>query len=844
MSRLTIWQSTFLGMALAAPTLASPLFPDLPDTHWATDAVARLAAHGVIEGYPEGLFKGDRSMSRWELAMMVARSVDKLERVGQTFAQSQEHQHLKALAEALKPELEALGVRVELLENAVSTLDSRLSELEKITFYGFLDSRITMQSFRNRGTQDNSNNQGQGAPGALPYLDYAQLVGTAAAAPLRPQTHALLPVVDYRLGRALTNGTGFSSLAVLGLNIKVSPSLQAGAELAGFSSQGNSVVDAYWGVSAPYLSNPFTALAGSSQGLNNAPFSKMTLDRFWLEHTPSKTRLNLGNIAATGLDSFVYAGQPNIGVYGPRRWPGYGFQLLGRVPITGKSALSYELLGNRFGNGVRFQGISYTPQVLSGKLAYEFERGKLQANLSRLQEEAPNGGLPLGVGLTNGINVAFGTSPGWSIRQWVNPPGHFVNQLASGVGVGVGVPGNTADTRPIAGWNALSDDTVGFGLGAGNYGPQRQTTYGLSGNYSFPLPTEQQLRLTAEIGRSQFQPNRNSGYSSEGNLLRVALDSHLLETSLELGLEYLRIDPNYNPAAWSGNVTGVRFATNYNFTGTFHMHDFNKYPHNREGWRARLKYRFAEKAATVWAEGSFLQQTKTSLYDVRVTPQALAPGTPTGAVLGFSPGFVDPIFSGYAHPLIYGSNSRSSFDTNFTPLENPRGRQTDYQLGASYVWPNDGVKLTGSFQRFEYHRPSVLSAGLGGSQNLVDLKCDWFTFSSSFPLSERWRGLAGIDVVHTRGHHDPAGLFNITALASNSIDFTNIDSRQFIPHIGADWRVSDNTDFNVNLRYYDTTDRVSPTVMAGNLMAGQVGSTVHPFSWSGLQFSSQFQVRF
>ncbi len=829
-------------LCLGASAFAAPLFPDIPDAHWAGDAVANLARAGLVEGYPDGTFKGDRSISRWELAMIVARALQAHETASTTFASGADLAELQRLADVLRPELEALGVRVSSLEGSVNRLESRVTELERISYYGYLESRVTIQSFRNDGAPDNSAGGPGAVNGAIPYLNYNSLVGTSVAAPWRPQVQGVIPVVDYRIGRALTNGTGFSSLAVLGMKIKVSPTLRAGVEFAGYSSAGDRVVDAYWGVSAPWLSNPLTALAPDGQSLNNAPYTRMTLDKVWLEHTPSKTRVNLGNIEATTLDSFVFAGQPNIGVFGPRRWPGYGFQILGKVPVGGDSALSYEVTNGRFGNGVRFDGQSYQNNVLSGKLAYEFPRGKVQGNFSRMMEEAPSGGNALGVGWINGINVAYGASSGWATRQWVNPPGYYVGQVGQ---PGIGIPGNTVDTRPIPGWNAASDDAVGYGAGAGNYGPQSQNSYGLSANYRIPFGTDKSdLRLVAELGRSDYRPNRNSGYNSQGDMLRLAADARLFQEHLDLGVEYLTVDPNYNPASWSGNVTGVRFATNYNFTGTFHLHDFNKYPHNREGWRGRAKLNLLEKRATLWAEGSFLQQTRTSLYDVRVTPGALGAGTPTGSVLGFAPGFVDTVFSGYASPLMYGANSRSSFTADLAPLEDPRGYQNDFLVGASYAWPNDGLKLTGSFQRFDFRRDSALSAAQGGSQNLVDLDCDWLTFSASFPVTSKVRGFAGLDMVTTSGHHDPAGLFNGYALITGSTDFVNVDSRQIIPNLGLDWKVAENTDFNLTMRYYDTEDRVSPSVVAGNSALGQTGSTVHPFNWSGLQLTSQFQLRF
>ena len=139
----------------------------------------------------------------------------------------------------------------------------------------------------------------------------------------------VLPVVDYRNGKALTNGTGFTSAAILGLNIKVSEEIDAAAEFAAFSSQGDQIVDAYWGVSAPYLQNIFSANAGGAQGLNNQPYTRMTLNRFWVKHKPSQTKLTVGYIDQTDMDPLVYTGQGNLGVFGPRVWPGFGFDVAG-----------------------------------------------------------------------------------------------------------------------------------------------------------------------------------------------------------------------------------------------------------------------------------------------------------------------------------------------------------------------------------------------------------------------------------------------------------------------------------------------------------------------------------
>ncbi len=51
------------------------LFPDVPENHWAYEYIAKLAGNGILEGYPDGSFDGDRMMSRYEFAAMLYRAM-------------------------------------------------------------------------------------------------------------------------------------------------------------------------------------------------------------------------------------------------------------------------------------------------------------------------------------------------------------------------------------------------------------------------------------------------------------------------------------------------------------------------------------------------------------------------------------------------------------------------------------------------------------------------------------------------------------------------------------------------------------------------------------------------
>ena len=96
-------KSLVLAMAMALGVTASAYaanpFSDVPAGHWAYDAVNKLAAEGVVDGYPDGTYGGDKLMTRYEMAQIVAKAMAKGANVDK-------------LAAEFADELDSLGVRV------------------------------------------------------------------------------------------------------------------------------------------------------------------------------------------------------------------------------------------------------------------------------------------------------------------------------------------------------------------------------------------------------------------------------------------------------------------------------------------------------------------------------------------------------------------------------------------------------------------------------------------------------------------------------------------------------------------------------------------------------------
>lgn len=111
-----------IGVAFAASA-----YDDVPTDHWAYNALDYLTQRGVLEGYPDGFFKGDRTLTRYEFAQAVARLLD-------TIGQQNADEQIRIMADTLRAEfsdqLAELGKQVGDLSNKVNDMEGRVGDLE------------------------------------------------------------------------------------------------------------------------------------------------------------------------------------------------------------------------------------------------------------------------------------------------------------------------------------------------------------------------------------------------------------------------------------------------------------------------------------------------------------------------------------------------------------------------------------------------------------------------------------------------------------------------------------------------------------------------------------------
>ena len=114
-------------------------FSDVPAGHWAKEAVEALAAKGIIVGFPDGTYRGNETLTRYQAALIIYRLLQQIEEELKAKGESptmeamssEDIEALKNAVQELAAELAALGVRVSALEDSAATKED-IARLEAL----------------------------------------------------------------------------------------------------------------------------------------------------------------------------------------------------------------------------------------------------------------------------------------------------------------------------------------------------------------------------------------------------------------------------------------------------------------------------------------------------------------------------------------------------------------------------------------------------------------------------------------------------------------------------------------------------------------------------------------
>ena len=128
MNNKLIYTSAMIIASAAASYAAA--FNDIPASHWAYEAVNQMAEKGIIQGFPDGTFKGKQNVTRYQLAMITAKMLANVEQNGVGSMAKGDLQTLEKLTVEFADELALIGIKTTNLEDDMKDVKEDVASLK------------------------------------------------------------------------------------------------------------------------------------------------------------------------------------------------------------------------------------------------------------------------------------------------------------------------------------------------------------------------------------------------------------------------------------------------------------------------------------------------------------------------------------------------------------------------------------------------------------------------------------------------------------------------------------------------------------------------------------------
>ena len=797
--------AALLSMVALTTTFAAP-FPDVPETHWASSAVQTLKAKGVLEGYPDGLYRGKRAASRYEMAMALSRVVAKLEQLESSlpdfsqFVTKDDLAAVKRMVDENRQYIEELNVRVDALEKKVGELDKRLSKLEKLTVHGWYEMSYVNQVLE--ADQIGNTNPAAGTtvygwPANQRLFNFESTMAYSTAL-VGWNNEDIKPWNNYLFTRGWNNlpistAEGGTDVGYLKLHGKISDDWHINALLAGnsflFTGLGakNYLVSAVNGLlmltgeGSWIAPSTKTQVLNDSFGIGNANVRFETVKLYNKDKTLNVT---LGGFNPNLTEGFVFAGAPNPYLWDSKpHFAAHGFNI---HHVPGKNLFGAELEHELYtGKVSQFDGATIdliggggwpiiyqmTQRVFGYALNFKFQKGYFKLMYNVMEDSQEDFSLQ---GNTN-IMSFFGV--GWS---WLTPD-------------------NPRLTDPMFGGK------YGAAGGPTAVGPQYQSTIGASLRYNI----SDRWGFNAKFASSNYQPVKELGLDTNGSMFAASVCGTWGNTTLKeyeeskilnpnsgwVHLEYLSVAPDYSPFIGVTNFFAVPNASNGFGAGvnyfdslywgqlpypvyqpvfnsdqlTYTAHDAKMYPNNRQGIRAKVQYKFSD-AFLGWAmyEG-LTQKEATRDHDDQVG----------GTQVKW--GFYDPIFF-------------TTGDVTTGTDVFKKGTIDTFNIGFNYKFQSGRYDFTAQYYNTDVQRKIPNDGVVTNPGDNIDYNIRAYDLLFRFFANEKWTWHVAYTAVNTDGKY---GVPQDTA----NIQRENMSYDSNALRVGFDWKVSDDVNFFANYRF-------------------------------------------
>lgn len=845
-----------VGVSKAAP------FPDVPGTHWASSAVQQLKAKGILEGYPDGLYRGKRAASRYELAMVASRIVAKLEQMEASlpdfnqFATKEELAAVKRMVDLNSQKIEELGIRVDALEKKVAELDNRLTKLERITFTGhyeavYVNQGLEADQIGNIQTQ-NATFIGHRGWSKIFFFEPTMAYTTAKVG---WNYHEVKPWDNYLWKKGwnalpISTTVGMNDVSYLNIHGKISNNWKIKAVVSGEN------LLAQKGVTNPTELNKIPGsnfsssyYADGEEGSWIRPYTKKShlryhsiftdyngiyviriipenglyLESLSLHNEDGNLSFTLGGFNPKLVDGSVFAG-PEV----PYLWQGDnffavdGFHVHHKLsnPIFG-ATLEYEVYGGatskidtideRNANGYIY---GMTQRVFGVTAKFGFQKGHFRLSYNVIEDSQEEWIDVFSVDDVSGITVApFGLSTlGW---EWTNQDDPILEDPMFD-----GKYGDAGDLTVI--------------------GPQYQSTIGADFRYNI----NERFSFEGRFATSRYLPVKELGLDTNGSMFSAKLHGtfgNATEAEFEkeglkprsghFCVEYLSVDPDYSPFI---GIQGRYFATHSSFSGlyrgnlftigyydnrfwaqlpypvymsiydsnllTYTAHNAKMYPNNREGIRINVQYKFSD-AFLGWARFESLDQ-KEAARDVDGSG---------GSTIGW--GYYEPIFGTTTNDL--------GLDRDDVVK---KGQIRTFNAGFNYKFQGGKFDFTGQYYNTDVKRD--IPANANNSSDHIDYTVTSFDAMFRYMSSEKLTWHIAYTSVQSDGKY----------LVAQNVNSENMTWEANALRIGVDWKVNEDVNMFANYRFLNF-DTKTYSQSQGSLVMDNG-------DWKGTQFWFGARVKF
>lgn len=814
--------AAMLTMLSVGVTKAAP-FPDVPDTHWASSAVQQLKAKGVLEGYPDGLYRGKRAASRYEMAMVASRIVAKLEQLEASlpdfsqFATKEELAAVKRMVDLNSQKIEELGVRVDALEKKIGELDSRLTKLEKVTFYGWYEGAYVNQGIEadqiGNVVVGNTTTVGHSANERINFFEPTLAYSTAKVGWNNSEVKPWSSYVWTKGWNALPISTavGMNDVGYLNIHGKISDNWHIKATISGenlVAQMGSSNVSFNIGISSLFFVN-----VGESNWIK--PYSKKSQLRYnsvyeqgWLLTTLVRDNglyfeslklynsdrnfvVTLGGFNPNLVDGSVFSG-PEV----PFLWDGQNFFAADGFHLYHKPANTI------FGTNLEYEIYSGTTSK------YDFGTSDINFNLPFILENITQ--------RTFGVTARFNFQKGHfrisynsieDAQEEFNRLGqNYVMLMATGPYWGLGwswmIQNDPVLNSPMFG-GKYGDSNIGFVMG-----PQQQSTIGADFRYNI----NERFSFEGRFATSNYKPVKELGLDTNGSMFSAKLHGtwgNTTESEFEkdglkaksghFSVEYLSVDPDFSPFLGVNGayyVNANQFFANPQRFGyydnlywaqlpypvylsalsdvlTYTAHNAKMYPNNREGIRLNVQYKFSD-AFLGWASYESLDQ-KEAARDM---------DGPGGGTLKW--GWYEPIFGTTQGDL--GLNAGDVVK---------KGTIDTFNVGFNYKFQGGKFDFTGQYYNTDVKRTIPTTAA--NLNDNIDYTVTAYDLLFRYMPNEKWTWHIGYNSVQSDGKF-------FEQQDTPNYQSENMSWQADALRIGVDWKLNKDVDIFANYRFlnFDT----------------------------------------